>query len=237
MLDVCSASMMPDDAWLAAAWEVVIGELPAPPAAGVEVGCGPLGGLVPALRSAGYAATCVDPAAPPGSWYCPVEFERYDPPEPVDVIVACTSLHHVCDLGEVAGRLAASLASGGVLVVVEWDRFDEATARWCFDRLPPPGDDPGWLSTRYEQWRASGQPWEACLRSWAEAEGLHTGREILRELRAWFEIGPVTYGPYFFSDLAGVSEADEQAAIDRGQIQANRMQFVGRRRRCHVVTG
>jgi hypothetical protein len=79
MPDVCSASMMPDDAWLAAAWEVVIGELPAPPASVVEVGCGPLGGLVPVLRSAGYAATGVDPAAPPGSWYCPVEFERYDP--------------------------------------------------------------------------------------------------------------------------------------------------------------
>jgi SAM-dependent methyltransferase len=144
---------MLDDAWLAAAWEAVIGELPAPPASVVEVGCGPLGGLVPLLRSAGYAATGVDPAAPPGSWYCPVEYERYDPPEPVDVIVACTSLHHVCDLGEVAGRLAASLAPGGVLVVVEWarDRFDEATARWCFDRLPRPGDDPGWLSTRYEQ--------------------------------------------------------------------------------------
>jgi SAM-dependent methyltransferase len=239
MPDVCSGSVVLDDAWLAAAWEAVIGELPAPPASVVEVGCGPLGGLVPVLRSAGYAATGVDPAAPPGSWYCPVEFERYDPPEPVDVIVACTSLHHVCDLGEVADRLAASLAPGGVLMVVEWarDRFDETTARWCFDRLPPPGDDPGWLSTRYEQWRASGQPWEACLRSWAEAEGLHTGREILRELRARFDVGPVTYGPYFFPDLAGVSEADEQAAIDRGQIQANRMQFVGRRRRCHVVTG
>jgi hypothetical protein len=96
---------MLDDAWLAAAWEAVIGELPAPPASVVEVGCGPLGGLVPLLRSAGYAATGVDPAAPPGSWYCPVEYERYDPPEPVDVIVACTSLHHVCDLGEVAAGL------------------------------------------------------------------------------------------------------------------------------------
>ena len=104
---------MPDDAWLAAAWEVVIGELPAPPAPVVEVGCGPLGGLVPVLRSAGYAATGVDPAAPPGSWYCPVEFERYDLPEPVGIIVACMSLHHVSDLGEVAGRLAVSLAGAG----------------------------------------------------------------------------------------------------------------------------
>ena len=37
-------------------------------------------------------------------------------------------------------------------------------------------------------------------------------------------------GPYFFADLAGVSEVDEQAAIDAGQIQANRIQYVGRRR-------
>jgi hypothetical protein len=117
------------------------------------------------------------------------------------------------------------------------ERFGEATARWCFDRLPPPGDDPGWLSRRYAKWRASGQPWEARLRSWAETEGMHTRREILRELPAQFDIGPVTYGPCFFPDLAGVSEADEQAAIHRGQIQANRMQYVGRRRRRHVVTG
>jgi hypothetical protein len=31
------------------------------------------------------------------------------------------------------------LVPGGVLVVVEWawERFDEATARWCFARLTP----------------------------------------------------------------------------------------------------
>ena len=39
--------------------------------------------------------------------------------------------------------------------------------------------------------------------------------------------GPVTYGPYFFTDLAGTSEADEQAAIDTGLIQANRIQYAG----------
>jgi hypothetical protein len=143
---VCSASMMPDDAWLAAVWEAVRSQLPAPPASVVEVGCGPLGGLVPVLRSAGYTATGVDPAAPRGSWYCPVEFERYDMPEPADAIVACTSLHHVADLTEVTDRLAEALAPGGLLVVVEWarERFDETTARWCFDRLPQPGDDSGW---------------------------------------------------------------------------------------------
>src|SRR5215831_14185540 len=38
------------------------------------------------------------------------------------------------------------------------------------------------------------------------------------------------HGPYFFADLAGVSEADEQAAIDAGQIQAGRIEYVGQRR-------
>lgn len=37
------------------------------------------------------------------------------------------------------------------------------------------------------------------------------------------------YGPYFFAELADVSQADEQAAIDAGQIQANRIGYVGRR--------
>jgi SAM-dependent methyltransferase len=234
---VCSASMVPDDAWLAAVWEAVRGQLPAPPASVVEVGCGPLGGLVPVLRSAGYTATGVDPAAPRGSWYCPVEFERYDMPEPADAIVACTSLHHVADLTEVTDRLAEALAPGGLLVVVEWarERFGETTARWCFDRLPQSGDDSGWLHQRYAQWRVSGLPWNTYMQSWAESEGLHAWRDILRTLRARFDSGPVDFGPYFFPDLAGVSETDEQAAIDRGHIQAGRIRYAGRRRSRHEV--
>jgi SAM-dependent methyltransferase len=236
---VCCPGMTREDAWLAAVWEIVRGQLPAAPASVVEVGCGSSGGLVPVLREAGYEATGVDPAAPRGPWYCPVEFERYEIPEPASAIVACTSLHHVADLGEVTDRLAAALAPGGVLVVVEWarERFDEATARWCFDRLPSPGDDPGWLNRQCAQWRQSGQPWTAYLRSWAEAEGLHSGQEILRELDARFDFGPAGYGPYFFPDLAGITEADERAAIDQGQIRGNRIQYVGRKRRSQVVTG
>jgi hypothetical protein len=61
-------------------------------------------------------------------------------------------------------------------------------------------------------------------------EGLHSGQDILRELRARFDTIELGYGPYFFPDLAGTSEADEQAAIDAGQIQANRIQYRGRRR-------
>src|SRR5215216_1049885 len=129
--------MTPDDRWLAAVWPFVRRQLPSAPARVLEVGCGPLGGFVPALLEDGYKAVGVDPEAPEGSDYQQVEVERHDPPWPVDCVVASTSLHHVADLDEVLDRLEALLVPGGVLVVVEWawERFDEATARWCFARL------------------------------------------------------------------------------------------------------
>ena len=110
------------------------------------------------------------------------------------------------------------------------ERFDEATARWCFARLPAPGDDPGWLHGQQAEWRESGQSWEAWLRSWAQAEGMHAGLDIVDGLDARFDREALAFWPYFFPDLAGTSEADEQAAIDAGLIKANRIDYAGRRR-------
>jgi SAM-dependent methyltransferase len=216
--------MTHDDRWLAAVWPFVRGQLPPPPAPVLEVGCGPLGGFVPALLAAGYPAVGVDPNAPEGPDYHQVEVEGYDPSWPVGCVVASVSLHHVADLEEVLGRLEAMLAPGGVLVVAEWawERFDEATARWCFARLapPPPGEEPGWLHAHQERWAASGQPWDGYLRGWAEQEGLHPGERIVEALDARFARRFHAEGPYFFADLDGTDEAAEQAAIDAGQIRA-----------------
>jgi SAM-dependent methyltransferase len=226
--------MTADDRWLASVWPFVRDQLPSAPAGVLEIGCGRLGGFVPALLGGGYEAVGVDPEAPDGPAYHRVEFERYEPPRPVGAVVASTSLHHVADLDEVLDRVAATLVPGGTLVVVEWawERFDEATARWCFDRLAPPepGAEPGWLHHHRERWLDSGQPWEAAVRAWAEAEGLHAGREIVAGLDARFDRRSCVEGPYFFADLDGVAESDEQAAIDAGQVQATGIRYVGRRR-------
>jgi SAM-dependent methyltransferase len=221
-----------DERWLAAVWPFVRAWLPGAPAAVVEIGCGPLGGFVPMLRSAGYQATGVDPEAPEGPWYQRVEFERHELSEPAQAVVACTSLHHVANVGEVLNLVEAALDPGGTLVVVEWarERFDEPTARWCFERLPQPSGDPGWLRRRHDEWRASGLPWDGYCQAWAEEEGLHSGQDIVRELDARFDPQLLAYGPYFFPDLADVSEDEEQAAIDSGEIQANRIAYVCRRR-------
>ena len=223
--------MTPNERWLEALWPFVRGQLPAAPATVVEIGCGPLGGFVPALRRAGYGAVGVDPEAPEDSGYYRIEFELYEPSQSVDVVVACTSLHHVVDLDQVLDKAAATLKPAGTLVVVEWawERFDDATAQWCFARIPPvaPDAEPGWLHRRREEWRASGLSWEEYRRSWAAEEGLHASQTILRKLAGLFDLRSCSQGPYFFCDLAGISEQDEQAAIDAGQIQATGIFYAG----------
>jgi hypothetical protein len=100
-----------------------------------------------------------------------------------------------------------------------------------FERHAVPGQlDAIVACTSQAQWRESGQSWDACLRSWVHAEGLHAGQEILDELDARFDCQALAYGPYFFADLAATGDADEQAAIDSGLIQANRIQYAGRRK-------
>ena len=212
-------------------WQFVRGQLPPPSARVLEIGCGPLGGFVPALLRDGYRAVGIDPEAPEALHYHRVKFEEYEWPQPADVVVACTSLHHVADLDKILDRIAAALVPGGELVVIEWawELFDEATARWCFDRLSPtPPGESGWLHRCRDEWISSGQSWARWKQGWAKQEGLHQGQEILRGLDARFERRLTAHGPYFFCDVDNTGEADEQAAIDTGQIAATRIQYTGR---------
>ncbi|MFD8528937.1 class I SAM-dependent methyltransferase [Streptosporangium canum] len=224
-----------DERWLATMWPFVHEQLPPSPGRILEIGCGPLGGFVPALRSHGYDAVGVDPQAPQGADYHRTEFERHRVTAPVDVIVACTSLHHVADLYEVVDLMADALTPGGVLVVVEWarERFDEATARWCFARLAADGE-PGWLHRHRNRWSESGESWDSSFQAWAQAERLHTGQELERALRTRFDTRLLARRPYFFPALDGVTDADEQAAVDAGHIQATGIRYVGRLK---AVTG
>lgn len=223
--------MTPGERWLGAMWPLVRASLPLAPARVVEIGCGPLGGFVPMLRASGYEAVGVDPDAPDEEDYYRLEFERIELPQRVDIVVASNSLHHVAHPGDVVDRITRILASGGALIVVEWrwESFDEPTARWCFQRLQG-ANAAGWLHRRRDEWAASGREWNVYLPHWAQQEGLHSGETLLRLLDQCFDCQLLAHGPYFFADLADTTEADEQAAIDAGQIRANRIDYVGRLR-------
>jgi SAM-dependent methyltransferase len=224
--------MSPDEVRLAAMWPFVRSHLPDSPAKTLEIGCGPLGGFVPMLLSEGHEAVGIDPEAPEGQGYQRIEFERFEPSAPVDVVVASTSLHHVRDIAEVLDAAGSALVAGGRIVVLEWasERFDLSTAQWCFDRLPSSQDDEhGWLQHHRTAWTESGGTWETYFRSWREHEGMHTGEAVLRELDARFDRQVCTFGPYVFPDLDGTTADDEQAAIDANQITATGVQYVGLR--------
>ena len=144
--------------WLTAIWPLVRARLPAAPARVIELGCGPLGGFVPRLRSSGYDAVGVDPKAPQEAGYHSVEFEQAELPVEADALVASASLHHVANPADVLDRVAATLVLGGTLVVVEWawEDFDEPTSEWAFRLL---GSAEGWLRRRRDEWLASGETW------------------------------------------------------------------------------
>ncbi|HEX6447142.1 MAG TPA: methyltransferase domain-containing protein [Streptosporangiales bacterium] len=225
--------MTPKERWFASTLPFVRAHIPPAPARVVEIGCGTLGGLVPDLLALAYDVVGVDPEAPDGPAYRQVEVERYEPPARVDAIVAATSLHHVADLREVVDWMASALVPGGRLVVVEWarERFDEATAQWCFARLPERDEEEqGWLHGHRDRWRESDQPWQRYCDAWAEEERLHTGGDIFAALDTRFEPSLVLDAPYFFPELDGVTEADEQEAIDAGRIRANGIRYAGRLR-------
>jgi SAM-dependent methyltransferase len=193
----------------------------------VEVGCGSLGGFVPALQESGYDALGIDPRAPEGAAYRGVRFEESDVPAQVAAVVACTSLHHVTEPGVVLDKIVNMLAARGSVIIVEWDweSFDEATAQWCFERLGP---REGWLYRRRDEWLASQRRWGDFLETWATQEGIHSAQALVRELDDRLQRLICRRGPYFFPDLADTTEADELDAINAGQIRANRIDYVGR---------
>jgi len=212
------------DEWFAQVWEFVQPALPPAPATVVEIGCGTAGGLVPRLRAAGYDATGVDPRAPAEPGYQLCEFERYDAGQ-AGAIIACTALHHVADLDRALDHVAASLRPGASLIVVEmaWERYDERTARWCFGQLAP-ADEDTWIRAQRDEFLESGQCWPDYLGAWAGE--LHRGEAISAGLDARFDRVTRQDAPYFFGDLAQLSAAREQAAIDDGQLNALAIRYL-----------
>jgi SAM-dependent methyltransferase len=218
----------PGDRWLSTLWPFVRTWVPPPPAQVLEIGCGTRGGFVPMLRSDGYEAMGIDPKAPDEPHYQRTEFELAELPRRVDAVIACTSLHHLRDPAEVIDRMISTLTSDGAIIVVEWawEAFDEQTAAWCFSRLGAEESET-WLHRHRARWLASGQEWPQYLHEWAEREGLHSGEMLIGLLDDRLTCKLLEHGPYFFPDLVGTTDVQEQEAIDAEEIRATRIDWVG----------
>jgi SAM-dependent methyltransferase len=211
--------------------------LTASPGRVLDVGCGE-GWLCRRLADKGHQVRGIDPEAPDGALFERVTLEEFGGPGPFGTVVAITSLHHIQDLTLALDKIAGLLGPGGTLIAVEfaWDRFDDATARWCLDRLPRELGDDNWLHRRCAPIRDRflvGEPLRARddIRRWAGEEGFHSSTEMLRELRGRFTEVFFSWSPYLYPDLDSVTESQERAAIGSGTIQAIGVRFVGERLR------
>lgn len=221
------------DLWQREVAGFVEAHLPAPPARILEVGCGD-GWLCHHLADAAYEAQGIDPEAPDDPLLTPVGLESFDRPGSFDAVVAIVSLHHIPDLDGAVKKIAGLLAPSGRVVVVEfaWDRFDDRTALWCLDRLPPGSEDHNWLRERSEplrERRSRGEPLGATqlFRAWAAEEGFHSSSDMNEALRRPFSERHFEWGPYLYPELDGVTADEERAAIDAGAIAPTSFRFVG----------
>jgi hypothetical protein len=171
----------PDDPWLAGCGRIRT-ELPPTPATVLEMGCGSMGGFVPALpraRTTGgsrWWRRCHCITWP--SWTRPWTSSR-----------RCWCL---------AARWWSWSGPGS-----DSTRPPPVVLRPA--DITRPRAEPGWLHRHQERWAASGKPWDGYLRAWAEQEGLHPGEAILRGLDARFDRRLYVEAPYFFN-LADTSD-------------------------------
>jgi SAM-dependent methyltransferase len=189
--------------------DFVRGELPAPPARVLEVGCGS-GGLARALDAAGYGVLAIDPVAPEGPIFKRTTLEELEEPGTFDAVVASRSLHHVADLDAALQRIA-ELAPLLVLDEFAWDRLDEPTARWYEEQRLLRGADVPPVSV------------------WNERHSHLYGYDGLTEaLRRRFVERFFAETPYLYRYMHRPElERVERAAIETGAIQALGFRYVG----------
>ena len=200
-----------------------VGEhLPAVPARVLEVGCGQ-GELTTALAIAGYEVLGIDPLAPQGDLFRRVRLEDLEPGDgPFDAVIASRSLHPIRNLDDALDLIVALLRPGGVLLLNEigWDRADEATLDWLYDRrralaAAGQGEAPESLQALREEWEAG-------------HVGMHGYGALRSAIDPRFEELVFAWTPYLYRLHGGLAaEVLEQALIDSGAIRALGFRYAG----------
>jgi SAM-dependent methyltransferase len=186
--------------------------LPEPPARVLEVGAGQ-GELATVLREAGYDVLAIDPSSTAPSVARIALLDVEEPAQSFDAAVAVVSLHHVEPLPDSCARLAELVRPGGLLIVDEFDtqRFDERAAEWWSGHHAE-HPDPGKVV--------------------ADLRGhLHPVASIREELGTWFDLGPVTRGPYVYRfELPEALRSEEERLVVDGTLPAVGVRFTGVRK-------
>lgn len=193
-----------------------LSHLPPPPARVLEVGCGPDGGITPALVAAGYDACAVDPRAPDGERFRRTTLEDLEEAS-FDAVVAERVFHHVHPLEEAADKVAR-MSPLLILDEFAWDRIDASTQDWYESQhrtLVAAGIEPKGPPD-LDAWRAK------------HVEALIPCGVVLRELRARFDEHLFEPRPYLYRWLNGpATETLERTLLAAGAIQPIGFRWIG----------
>jgi len=193
----------------------VLSQLPAPPVRVVEIGCGPKGGITPALVAAGHDAIGVDPRAPNGGRFRAIPLEELGE-DRFDAVVGERVLHHVEPLGPALDKLA-QLAPLLVLEEFAWEQMDGPTRDW--------------YEAQHRALRAAGvEP--VGPSDWARWEDehvdLHRSDVLRRELAEHYDERHFEWRPYLYRWLGGPATRQlEQGLIDAQGIRPLGFRWVG----------
>jgi SAM-dependent methyltransferase len=189
--------------------DFVRSSLPAAPARVLEIGAG-RGELAEVLRAAGYEVLAIDPSSEAPGVARVALLDVDEPARHFDAAVAVVSLHHVEPLAESCAHLAELVRPGGVMVVDEFDipRFDERAAAW---------------------WSGHHAEHPDPERTAADLRGhLHSVASVREQLDRWFDLSPVTRGPYLYRfQLSEQLRSEEEQRIAQGRMQATGARFTG----------
>ena len=200
-------------------------QLPARRVRVLEVGCGD-GTLARALAAAGHDVTGIDPRATPGPLLRRVSLEAFADDRAFDAAVARLVLHHVHDLRGAVDKLAALLAPGAPLILIEFasERLRGATAGWYYHQrraLAAAGEHDAAFAPG-----ADGGP-AGLVRDLAE---LHRFDAMRAALRRRFTEQHVAWTPYLHRyRLHPTVEPLERSLIAAHAIAATGVRYVGRR--------
>jgi hypothetical protein len=193
----------------------VLSQLPPPPARVLEIGCGPDGGVTPALADAGHDAIGIDPRAPDGERYRRMPLENLDD-QRADAVVGERVLHHVEPLGAALEKLAR-IAPVLILEEFAWEQMDGTTRDW--------------YESQHRALVAAGVESNGPA-TWARWEDehvdLHRSDVLRRELAARFQERHFEWRPYLYRWLAGpATESLEETLIGAGAIRPLGFRWVG----------
>ena len=205
--------------------DFVRAQLPSRPVRILDVGCGD-GALAFALAAAGHDVTGIDPSATPGPILRRVSLQEFADDTVFDAAVARLSLHHIDDLSGAVDKLAALLAPGAPLILIEFasERLRGATAGWYYHQrraLAAAGDRDAAFPAGADRGP------EDLVRELAD---LHAFATIRAALRRRFTEEHVAWTPYLHRyRLHPAVEPLERSLIAADAIAATGVRYVGRR--------